>query len=136
MVTDDHSATPNSAETTAVVVVDHGSRRQEANDMLNEFVELYRRQSGRGMVEGAHMELASPTISDAISKCADAGAKHIIIAPYFLSRGRHIQEDIPKMVEEAAGQHPGITCKIAKPIGIDSLMADLIEKRVQDAHTT
>ena len=42
MVTDDHSATPNSAETTAVVVVDHGSRRQEANDMLNEFVELYR----------------------------------------------------------------------------------------------
>ena len=40
------------------------------------------------MVEGAHMELASPTIANAISKCADAGAKHIIIAPYFLSRCR------------------------------------------------
>ena len=45
-----------------------------------------RRQTGRSMVEGAHMELASPTIADAISKCADAGAKHIIVAPYFLSR--------------------------------------------------
>ncbi len=29
-------------EGTAVVVVDHGSRRKEANDMLNEFVDLYR----------------------------------------------------------------------------------------------
>ena len=37
--------------------------------------------------------------------------------PFTYCRGRHIQEDIPKMVEEAAGQHPGITCKIAKPIG-------------------
>ena len=45
-----------------------------------------RQRSGRGVVEGAHMELASPTIADAIRKCADAGAKSIIIAPYFLSR--------------------------------------------------
>lgn len=82
------------------------------------------------------MELASPTIADAINKCANAGAKHIIIAPYFLSRGRHIQEDIPRMVQEAAEEHPGISCRIAKPIGIDSLMADLIEKRVQDASET
>ena len=29
-------------EETAVVVVDHGSRRSEANDMLFDFVELYR----------------------------------------------------------------------------------------------
>ncbi|KAK9858795.1 hypothetical protein WJX84_003765, partial [Apatococcus fuscideae] len=47
--------------------------------------------------------------------------------------GRHIQEDIPRMVQEAAEKHPGISCRIAKPIGIDNLMADLIEKRVQDA---
>ena len=32
------------------------------------------------------MELASPTIADAIHKCVKAGAKDIIIAPYFLSR--------------------------------------------------
>ena len=32
----------SSAESTAVVVVDHGSRREASNRMLEEFVNLYR----------------------------------------------------------------------------------------------
>ena len=31
-----------SKETTAVIVVDHGSRREASNRMLQEFVDLYR----------------------------------------------------------------------------------------------
>ena len=41
----------------------------------------------------------------------------MVIAPYFLSRGRHIQEDIPALVREAQAQHPGLQCIIAQPIG-------------------
>lgn len=37
------------------------------------------------------MELAEPTIEQAVGRCAAAGAARVIIAPYFLSRGRHIQ---------------------------------------------
>lgn len=79
------------------------------------------------------MEIAKPTIADAISKCASAGASTIIIAPYFLSRGRHIQEDIPALVAAAQEQHPQVKCVIAEPIGIDPLMAQLIEMRVLSA---
>lgn len=79
------------------------------------------------------MEIAEPTIADAISKCASAGASTIIIAPYFLSRGRHIQEDIPALVASAQEQHPHLKCVVAEPIGIDPLMAQLIEMRVTSA---
>ena len=41
----------------------------------------------------------------------------MVIAPYFLSRGRHIQEDIPALVREAQAKHPGLRCIIAQPIG-------------------
>lgn len=41
----------------------------------------------------------------------------MVVAPYFLSRGRHIQEDIPALVAEAQQQFPGVTCQIAEPIG-------------------
>ena len=41
----------------------------------------------------------------------------MVIAPYFLSRGRHIQEDIPALVHEAQAKHPGLQCIIAQPIG-------------------
>ena len=90
-----------------------------------------RQTTGRQIVEGAHMELASPSIADAVAKCAAAGAKEVIIAPYFLSRGRHIQEDIPALVAEAQQQHPGLHCRVAEPIGLDPLMAQLVDNRVQ-----
>ena len=79
------------------------------------------------------MEIAEPSIADAVGKCASAGAKKIVIAPYFLSWGRHIQEDIPALVAAAQEQHPGIECVVADPIGLDPLMAQLIEMRVQNA---
>lgn len=49
-----------------VVIVDHGSRKKASNDMLHEFGELYERLTGRAIVEVAHMEIAPPTIADAI----------------------------------------------------------------------
>jgi hypothetical protein len=50
-------------------------------------------------------------------RCVEAGASRVVIAPYFLSRGRHIQEDIPALVAAAQQQFPGIDCSIADPIG-------------------
>ena len=79
------------------------------------------------------MEIAKPSIADALHKCVQAGATQVIIAPYFLSRGRHIQEDIPALVKAAQEQHSGLECIVAEPIGLDPLMAQLIEARVQSA---
>src|SRR5262245_47490102 len=42
---------------TAIILIDHGSRRTESNDQLLEVVEAYRRHSGQAIVEPAHMEL-------------------------------------------------------------------------------
>ncbi|EFN59829.1 hypothetical protein CHLNCDRAFT_133580 [Chlorella variabilis] len=116
-----------------VVVVDHGSKKAEANDALLEFAELYKKVTGRQVVEVAHMELAEPTIEQAVGRCAAAGARRVVVAPYFLSRGRHVQQDIPALAAAAAAAHPSVECVVAEPIGIDSLMAQLIESRVRAA---
>ena len=50
-----------------------------------------RKVTGRQVVEVAHMELAEPTIEQAVGRCAAAGARRVVVAPYFLSRGRHVQ---------------------------------------------
>ena len=63
------------------------------------------------------MELAEPSIGKAVAKCASEGYKKVVIAPYFLSRGRHITTDIPAMVAEAQKAHPEVVCVIAEPIG-------------------
>ncbi|KAF6260896.1 hypothetical protein COO60DRAFT_1269129 [Scenedesmus sp. NREL 46B-D3] len=117
----------------AVVIVDHGSRRKASNDMLLEFCQLYQQLTQHSIVEPAHMEIAEPTIAQAVGRCVEAGASRVVIAPYFLSRGRHIQEDIPALVAAAQEQFAGVSCSIADPIGIDPLMVQLIQSRVSAA---
>lgn len=51
-----------------VVVVDHGSRKRESNDMLQVVVDLLKQNSCWTNVHPAHMEIAAPSISDAVSK--------------------------------------------------------------------
>jgi sirohydrochlorin ferrochelatase len=85
--------------------------------MLNVFGDLYAQTSKHRIVEVAHMEIAQPTILQAVHKCVQRGATHVVIAPYFLSRGRHVQTDIPKQVEEAQSEVPLVPIHVADPIG-------------------
>ncbi|XP_042408254.1 sirohydrochlorin ferrochelatase, chloroplastic-like isoform X6 [Zingiber officinale] len=82
------------SENDAVIIVDHGSRRQESNDMLNEFVAMFKARTGYQIVEPAHMELAEPSISDAFKLCVQKGATRVIVSPFFLFPGRHWLQDV------------------------------------------
>jgi sirohydrochlorin ferrochelatase len=105
-------------EAPAILLVDHGSRRTEANEQLEEIARRIRvREPGR-IVIAAHMELAAPSIAEGIAACVDAGAHHIVVHPYLLAPGRHSQTDIPALAQEAATQHPNLTLTISAPLGI------------------
>ena len=115
----------------AVLIVDHGSRKAEANSRLHAVVRSYKEYSALSIVEAAHMELAEPTISDAFRRCVEQGARHIICHPYFLSPGRHVQEDIPALLKEAATQFPGVTYTITSPHGSQEGILGLIDAAVK-----
>ncbi|RLN08549.1 sirohydrochlorin ferrochelatase [Panicum miliaceum] len=115
----------------AVVIVDHGSRRQESNLMLNDFVEMFRARTGYKIVEPAHMELAEPTIKDAFGKCVQQGASRVIVSPYFLSPGRHWKQDIPALAAEASKEHSNIPYIVTAPLGLHELMVDIMNDRIK-----
>ncbi|URE44342.1 Sirohydrochlorin [Musa troglodytarum] len=112
-------------EQDAVIIVDHGSRRQESNLMLNEFVAMFKARTGYQIVEPAHMELAKPSISDSFRLCMQKGAKRVIVSPFFLSPGRHWLQDIPALVADASKEHSGISYVITAPLGLHELMVQL-----------
>lgn len=56
-----------------------------------EFVRMYREETGRPIVELAHMELCEPSIDVAFSRCVEQGATLVAVSPFFLSPGRHWQ---------------------------------------------
>jgi sirohydrochlorin ferrochelatase len=119
--------------TIALIIVDHGSRSGESNELLHAVAARFARKYGGRypIVEPAHMELAEPTIAQAYARCVARGAWHVVICPYFLGPGKHWHGDIPRLAATAAGQFPLTTHAVAAPLGIDDLLLQLLEKRVQ-----
>jgi sirohydrochlorin ferrochelatase len=115
-----------------VVIVDHGSRRDESNAMLEEVARLFgdRFRSMYEIIEPAHMELAEPSIATAYARCVERGATRVIVCPFFLGPGKHWTGDIPRLAAEAAANYPQTEYHVTMPLGIDDLMLELLAKRV------
>ena len=114
-----------------VIIVDHGSRRVESNEMLLTVVRHFAVASGLPIVEAAHMELAEPSIATAFDKCVERGAKTVVVFPYFLLPGRHWHDDIPRLTLAAAASHPGIRHLVTAPFGLHPLMSQVIAQRIE-----
>jgi sirohydrochlorin ferrochelatase len=124
-------------EELGVILVDHGSRREESNLMLLEVVRDFARSTGTKIVEPAHMELAEPSIATAFARCVERGATTVVVFPYFLLPGRHWDEDIPRLAAAAAAKHVGIRYLVTAPFGLHPLMAEIMQQRIAHcvAHT-
>jgi sirohydrochlorin ferrochelatase len=115
-----------------IIIVDHGSRREESNRMLEEVARLFAARFAEmyEVVEPAHMELAEPSIATAYARCVERGAQRVVVCPFFLGPGKHWTSDIPSLAAEAAARFPHTTYHVT-PLGIDELILELLNKRVQ-----
>jgi len=125
---------PTTGERPAVLLIDHGSRRAAANEMLDEVAALVKKRLGaESIVEPAHMEIAEPTIADGFARCVEQGATTVVVHPFMLAPGRHVTEDLPRLVAEAAARHQGVGFSMAAPLGSHSGIIDAVIERCQSA---
>ena len=121
--------------TTGIIIVDHGSRMAESNQLLESVAAAFASRFATRflIVEPAHMELAQPTIADAYAKCVQRGAAHITVVPYFLGPGKHWTKDIPALAAAAAIAHPGTTFNVTACLGCDDALLNLLARRVEES---
>src|SRR3954469_16059253 len=114
----------------AILLIDHGSRRDAANEMMNCMANLVQAMAGPGVVvRYAHMELAEPSIVSGVRHCAEAGATELIVFPYMLSPGKHSTGDIPRMVAAAAVAFPQLDIRVTNAFGVHEKLAEVILER-------
>ena len=111
-----------------LILVAHGSRREASNQEVRELTDDLASRAGEqfGEVSCAFLELAEPSIPDAIEQALAAGAGEVVVLPYFLSAGRHVAEDIPGLVEQKRREHPLSTIRLAPYLGAVPGVVDLL----------
>jgi sirohydrochlorin ferrochelatase len=113
-----------------ILIVDHGSIRNEANDMLRSMADLIQTMAGPDViVRYGHMELAEPNIAAGFSSCVEAGATDVTVFPYMLSPGRHSTSDIPRMVADVARTYPAVTFTVTPAFGMHEKLAEVVLER-------
>ncbi len=120
----------------SILLLGHGSPKQDANKLDQVAAILHRLihpGCGENCVRVAYMEFAVPKIPDAIRNAVEAGAKKVILHPFFLTAGQHVTKDIPEMIEEARISHPEVTFIYTEPLGIHEKLAHIALERISAA---
>ena len=110
----------------AYVIIAHGSRERESNEALGAFIERLKPSFAGKRVEGAFLEIASPSIPEALEKCIRGGATEIFVMPLMFFPGRHVKTDIPRIVQEVKAKHPEVDFHFSSPLCDSPAMVRLV----------
>jgi sirohydrochlorin ferrochelatase len=118
---------------TGFVVFGHGSRVESANQAVRDIAERMA-ATGEHMVEAAFLELGEPDLAGAASRLAARGVSHIVVIPYFLTLGTHLQRDLPRLVKQAGSTLGGeIRIEATAPLDGHPALLDALLDRAQQA---
>ncbi len=116
----------------AILLVSHGSRSPRTKSEISLLVNLLRQRLPQDIIEYAFLEIEPPNISEGIDNCISKGAEQVVVLLNFLNAGRHVDEDIPAIVQHAQQKNPYIKIVMSKPVGqhpkIPNLFIDLINE--------
>jgi sirohydrochlorin ferrochelatase len=118
---------------TAIVIFAHGSSIESANESVRRIVEDVRRDGGFELVEPAFLEQGCPDLAGAVAAAVAKGAARVVVVPYFLTLGLHLQRDLPKIVKDLSRIHEGVEIRVASPLDGHPALGEILKERAREA---
>lgn len=120
-------------ETDAVILLGHGSRDRAAIEEFSQFLFFFKKWSGLNKVYPGYLELADPLIPAAIDQAVAEGATRIWAYPIFIFPGRHVLEDLPRLLSEGQKKYPQAEIYFGEALNLNSKLLDLAKIRIDPA---
>ncbi|MDH3693468.1 MAG: CbiX/SirB N-terminal domain-containing protein [Gammaproteobacteria bacterium] len=111
-----------------LILVAHGSRRSESNEEIEMLVQKLglALQNEYDKISHAFLEIAQPSVPQAIDAAVQNTFNKITVLPYFLAAGTHVVKDIPVIVDEKREQHPNIDIRLTPYLGSDERVVEIL----------
>lgn len=116
-----------------IIVLGHGSKLKNANLNLEAAVKAIRKKRGLNLITSAYLQLSQPSLEKSVNGLIAKGCREVIIIPFFLFSGNHVERDIPRIIEEEKARHPRVNFIYARNLGEDARIADIVLDRVEEA---
>jgi len=121
---------------TGFIVFAHGSRVESANQAVRDVSAQMRDRLASGEVEAAFLELGEPDLAGAAARLTARGVSRIVVIPYFLTLGTHMQRDLPRLVREAASKLGNVEFEVTSPLDGHPALLDALVDRASETLAT
>ncbi len=116
-----------------MLVVGHGSRDADGVDEFWALAQTIRAVTDDLLTGFGFIELASPTVDEAIDDLVIRGATEIVSVPLVLLSAGHLKNDGPAALARARARHSGVRFSLARDLGIEPHVLEVAADRIRDA---
>ena len=117
---------------TGYVIFAHGSSVESANEAVRTVAAEMARRGGFKLVVAAFLEGGQPDLPGALEALAK-DVSRVVVVPYFLTLGLHLQRDLPKLIEQVKKAHPGLVIDVTPPLDQHPAMVEALLDRARQA---
>lgn len=117
---------------TAYVIFAHGSSVESANDAVRAVAHEAAHRAGWSLHETAFLDGGRPLLPEAADRLVSRGAAEIVVIPYFLTAGLHLDRDLPRLIAQIQAAHPALAIRATAPLdGHPGLLHAVLDRAAQ-----
>ncbi len=113
-----------------IILFAHGSRDARWREPMEAVARRVAERDTVVLVSCAYLELMAPDLAAATLALLARGATAIRVVPMFLGIGKHLREDLPRLMESLRGTHRDVVFTLDKAVGEQPAVIDLLAEIV------
>jgi sirohydrochlorin ferrochelatase len=116
---------------TGIIVFAHGSRLEPANEAVRAVARQVAAAGRFEAVEAAFLELGEPSLEGAVEALVARGIDDILVVPYFLTLGIHLEQDLPRIINQIAARIGHVKIRTSAPLDGHPVLVEALLDRIK-----
>jgi sirohydrochlorin cobaltochelatase len=116
-----------------IVLFAHGSRDERWRAPVEAVARRVAALDPSAQVVCAYLELIEPDLPSAAAGLIAGGVDAIRVVPLFLGMGKHVREDLPRLLDGLRALHPTVAFSLTRAVGEEPEVIELLARKALES---